>query len=208
MKKRNSKSWVVDMKRILQEYNLPSIHQLLTDTPTKESWKKSVKQAIVAETTTCLRDEALDLSTLVHLNPAFRNKSCHPSLAAVDNPRQVNRAVIKARMLTGTYFPYRPRGRADICGMCKDTQEDIAHILLHCPGATQVRDKYLPHILDSIPTIDINHQSHIVQAILDITHPSIAIANQHQHQLEYIEKLTRDYCYAVHNLRCSILNQN
>ena len=40
MKDVNDKSWFMSVWSILDLYNLPSIYQLLTDTPSKNEWKK------------------------------------------------------------------------------------------------------------------------------------------------------------------------
>ena len=211
MKKPNSKSWVSNIKKTLREYTLPSLHDLLTNTPSKERWKQTVKKAVLEVTTRDLEEEATEKTTLKFMNPAFNHKKCHPSIGLVDNPRQVTRAVTKARMLTGTYLVYKKAG-SDSCDLCGESGDTITHLLLECQATDGARQKYMPAILNAIPFVYC-HRVHattnptmLTHLILDITHPQIVnIMDLPNGYKMDIERLSRDFCYAVHNIHAGVV---
>ena len=208
VKKKNSKSWVAKMKETLHEYSLPSLQDMLNDPPTKDSWKESVKRSVVDNTALALAEECRHLSSLQYINPSFKHKTCHIAVASVDNPRQVSRASIKCKMLTGTYLLHKRGEAKDKCVMCQEEAETIPHILLECSATLSIRNKYLPSILKETPWINTSNHSHLLQVILDPTHPSV-LANENpvQQIIERIEKVSRDYCFAIHIRRYGTLSQ-
>ena len=211
MKKQNSKSWIANIKKTLREYSLPSLPDLLSNTPTKESWKQTVKKSIHRVATRDLEEEAHEKTTLKFMNPHFNYKLCHPSIGLVDNPRQVTRAVTKARMLTGTYLVHKKAG-SDKCDLCGESKDTITHLLLECHTTDAARQKYMPAILNSIPFV-YSHRIHattdptlLTHLILDATHPQVTnLMDLPTGYKQDTEKLTRDFCYAVHNIRSTLV---
>ena len=218
MKKSNSKSWIVHIKKTLARLSLPSIHDLLTNTPTKSAWKQTVKLAITRAAERDIEEEASTMSTLKHLNPKPHSGKCHNVVSFISNPREVARAAIKTQMLTGTYtfqctrVKYK-QATQDTCLLCGEGPEDLVHALLHCPASKDVRQKYLPNIINLIPLVYshrptiVNNESLLIQLIMDSTHPRICeyITLPPGYQ-EILERLTRDFCFAVHTNRSKLLD--
>ena len=70
----------------------------------------------------------------------------HPCWSKVDNTvMDVRRAVIKARILTGTYYlqadrdQFQKKGIASMCPLCSATSEDRLHFLTACASLAQIR---------------------------------------------------------------------
>ena len=216
MKKATSKSWIPYIKKILWQYELPSIHDLLADTPSKLTWKHTVKQAILKETKKSVEEEAKSMSSLRFLNQTYCFDKCHSVVVSVTNPRQVERACIKSQMLTGTYTLQATRLKykqvnSDICLLCGEESEDLTHALLRCQATAGVRQKYLSAIDAAIPYV-FRHRATVVknerlltQLIMDISHTSITeLLSLSAACQSDIERISRDLCYAVHMARSRI----
>jgi hypothetical protein len=213
-----SKSWITHMKLKLYKYSLPSIFDLLADTPTKAEWKVTARNAVVEVAKRDLEEEAAAKSTLTYLNADYTYKVSHNAIAVIHNPREVYRANIKIRMITGTYVLQSSRlkfGRADIgtCQLCGSGAEDITHMLLLCKSLSHIRDKYLPGIKDMVLSVCPDNQrvlydpGLLTHLILDPSHSRIA---QEMYlpadQRKRLEVITRNFCYALHLGRSRILN--
>ena len=97
------------------------------------------------------QSEAKDKSSLRYLNVnACDVGRVHNSWSSTSNSvRDVRRAHIKVRMLTGSYVLQTNRSKfnksevSPICPLCKLAPEDLRHFLLECPGLQHVRGGYL-----------------------------------------------------------------
>ena len=129
MKHDTSASWVIQAKKILREYKLPTIADLYTNTPAKLPWKKTVKQAIYKQATEEINKEAQERSTLKFLNPSMSTNTLHDCVDHVENPQLVTRANIKSRLLVGVYPLATTRLRIKqttdtTCELCDTTDEE------------------------------------------------------------------------------------
>ena len=210
MKKSKSKSWVYQIKDTLRCYSLPCIPDLLVNVPSKTVWKTTVKKAVSKEAIKVIQDDAISMSTLQYLNPQPVLKQCHNVVKYICNPREVTRATIKTQMITGTYTLQASRytfkqATSDTCLMCGEGPEDLTHLLLQCPSLSEVHNKYLPTIENSIPYVYYHRNTVIKNTklfthfIMDCTHPEITtyIHLPHGYQ-QTLETLSRNFCYAIH----------
>ena len=60
MKDLQSNSWTVVVKKLLFKFHLPSIYDLLCDTPEKDAWKRKVKDVVHQYYLTSLPEEIKD----------------------------------------------------------------------------------------------------------------------------------------------------
>ena len=88
-----SNSLINHFKEKLQEYDLPTILDLLLSPPSKDAWKRSVKTAIVEKAKNDIETTSLEKSTLQFLSKKFQYKEAQSCILAVGNPRQVGRSV-------------------------------------------------------------------------------------------------------------------
>ena len=205
----SSHSLIGKFKEKLHVYHLPSIVDLYMDPPTKSSWKRTVKTAVVTMASRSVTSSAKDMSTLQHMSHQFIHKHPHPVVALVDNPRQVERACIKAQVLTGTYPLQRARFKmkktsSPTCQMCQRGEEDTTHFVVGCSSLNETRAKYSATIRALLPT---NLKVPLTMALLDSRtlikeHPELASLQK------VIEQTTRDLIFALHLARCKILEHS
>lgn len=213
IKGKTSKSWVIYVKELLQTYSLPTILELLQDFPSKSHWKKQVKNAILEKITEDIEDEATTKSTLRYLNHKYSYNTGHLAVTEVRSPREVRRAGIKLRLLTGTYTLQSSQltfGKVttDQCLMCQSAGEDTKHFLLECAYLNDSRRPYLIQIDTLIPHVYMhrytvfNNNCLLVQLLLDPGHPSIIqyIDLPKQYRIE-LETISRNMCFKLHTVR-------
>ena len=119
-------------------------------------------------------------------------------------------------MLTGTYILQRnvhtfsQYHEDPTCKLCKQQEEDICHMLLHCPLLREDRKEPYTHFKNTIIRYigaDIWKQSFsvpetLVQLIIDCTRFSHMFSDEEV--LDNVEKLSRNLCYK-HIKRLSLL---
>ena len=110
-----------------------------------------------------------DKSTRTYLCKDFRYKQPHSTVSQVKNPRQVIRACVKVRVMTGTY-PLQVRKekmkRADsaTCPLCSSEDEDTEHFIERCPILHSTRNAYSGRLQALLPN---PLYTSLTQAILD-----------------------------------------
>jgi len=162
--------------------------------------------------------EAETKSTLKFLSTSLQINAVHPSLQNITNARDVTRAAIKIRVLTGTYtlqtdlFKFK-KSLTDICPLCKTDPEDTAHFLITCPTLEPNRTVYHKAIQATIPCVYLHrprlfNSSHLyTQLLLDPSHASLtALIDLEQHTRSTIEEISRKMIYNLHIKRSTLLS--
>ena len=105
MKDVNDKSWFMFVRSILDLYNLPSIFQLLTDTPSKNEWKRTMNKAINEAIESGWERDIRSKTSLKYINTdTLKVGKCHHVWSTVRSSiHDSRRAQLKCRLLTGTY---------------------------------------------------------------------------------------------------------
>ena len=133
----SDKSWFSSVRNILNTYWLPTAYEIFEHPPSSEEWKKQVKCQLHTHVEKQWRDDIISKSTLKYLNPeAVKVGKIHPVFATVrNNSYDVNRAKVKARLLTGTYTLQSNRAKfnqfnvSPLCQLCnKDPETRELHI--------------------------------------------------------------------------------
>ena len=149
----SSASWFIQVERTLQKYDLPSTHVIMEQTPSKGSWKRSLKEKISNYWNQVTAEAASGQSTVRFLTPDSLDVRS-PSLlwnSAISSHRDTEKAFVKAKLLTGTYrlqaheakFNKGYAGMVASCHLCKLETEDRAHFLLRCPSLSSHREIHL-----------------------------------------------------------------
>jgi hypothetical protein len=219
MKTWNSNSWVIQTKKLLQKYKLPTIPELAFSDTSKEEWKRIVKSAIYDLLEEQIKNEAMQKSTLSYLNPIFITGYTHTSIRYLEHPREISRANIKIRLLTQTYklqvfaFKYK-QVKEPKCPICLVQDEDLEHFILSCPLLEPARRTYIMRINEVIPHVYSRRQEvfssprFLLQLVLDPTHPELRkVIDMHDDIITELEPISRDMCYALHLLRTKMLSQ-
>ena len=103
--KSSSKTWFLEIQKISLKYLLPHPITFLTNPPTKHTYKRLVKSAVLDHWEKKLRAEASFLreASLKYFDPTFMSLSTtHPIFTTCGtSPYEVSKAVIQARWLSG-----------------------------------------------------------------------------------------------------------
>ena len=221
IKDSKSSSWFVQVSNDLCKYGLPDAHKVLKEKPSKNSWKEQVTCAVNEFWYQKLRGAKLK-SSLKYIN-WDHVQSLHPHhvWSTVNlNVKDVQRAAVKVRLMTGTYTLQEKKakyysGTDPTCLLCMQAPETITHFLLSCQELQPVRVYHMQqihevvvHCYSEATWTDIQNQELMVQLIMDCTAPGVLPTPPDSYQLNKLESATRRYCYALHWLRKRLTDEN
>ena len=230
--KPSSMSWFVQVRDLCLMYGLPHPLTLLHNPLPKNQMKNMVKKAVQEYWQQKLRAKASQMLSLVFFKTNFMSLSTpHPLwLTSTQNPYEINKAVVQARLLSGRYrtesicrfWSNNPNGFC-LLTACSEhqTKEDVTHMLITCPSLSATRSRlrtFLKSFADNHPVVlpvvstfldssDSIYQTHF---ILDCsTLPEIIILKQEHgfYILEDLFYLTRTWCYSIHRERLKLLGR-
>ena len=225
--KPSSRSWFWQLRDICLMYNLPHPLTILANPPTAKDYKKQVRSHVVDYWERKLRQEALNLPSLLFFHPHYMSLTCsHPIWSTVgSNPYEVTKAIQQARLLSGRYrteclsrhWQDNPQGYCLVPG-CSDNVETVQHILLECEAYNQNRDRLSklwlsnknPIIKNIISETLSSSREYQVQFILDCSVlPAVISASQQYGSciLDTLFYLTRTWCYSIHRSRMKLLGR-
>jgi len=225
LKDENSHSWFANVRQILLKYDLPSAFDLLQNPPNKTEWKRIISEAVNQYWASKWSEEKASKPSMRYLTiPEKPLNNPHQLWSSINtNPRQVKEAMVKVRMLTGTYTLQANRAKFNqhtvqgTCPLCKTEVENREHFLLHCPPLHPVRQKYLPRIFQTIFRDTCNRVGNIsglddsltMQCLLDCTDCRIINLLDKKTRatdIEAIETISRSMIYDLHKKRNSIIS--
>jgi hypothetical protein len=143
----SSHSWFLYAKEILDFYDLPSVFELISVTPSKEKWKTCIKNKIHEYWKMQIEQWSAGKSTIRYLIPRTKeNGTVHNVWKnAGMNRIAIMKASTKAKLLSGTYIlqqtqsKFKKRQISAICLMCNSDIEDTPHFLMKCPSLERTR---------------------------------------------------------------------
>ena len=231
--KRNSNSWIHQLRDLSLMYRLPHPLTLMSSPPSKESFKNIVKKHVLNYWELKLREEAVspELSSLQYFHAEFQSLCTpHPLWStAGSSPYQVSKATVQAKMLSGRYRTERlmrfwSKNKKGVCLLptCKDLEipEDLEHILIHCGSLEDAR----VGLADFSTTYSENYEQikEIVRELCNPSHPQftqflldcsclpsvITAAQLHGDLvLHHLFRITRTWCYSLHRARLKLLGR-
>lgn len=223
----NSTTWANHIRLLCMMYSLPDPLSLLNEQAwSKESWKELTRTAITVHAEKKWRAKAAVNSKMMYLNvqlTGLTNKQ-HPALHSITDSREVPKLRIHLKFLTGDYMSFERLANDNAkgdpsCRLCNASCEDIKHILTECRATSDITSRLLPELLNIL--VSISPQSHILklqslttktltQFILDCG--SFNLDNNYRlcyslPGISQVFRLSRDWCFAVHNKRMKLLKQ-
>lgn len=210
-KTNDSNSWVIATQQLLRKYELPPLIDIIESDIKKEKWKTAVKKAVATYWKTQIENESKSKSTLKYLNTIFKvNKPHLVWQSTTTDCRDVKRAIVKAKLMTGTYTLQYNRAIFNqtcdtTCPLCNDGEEDVKHFIMQCNYLHNTREPYLKEIYNTIlcdyPEEKFDDES-LTHLILDPTHPCISdTISLDAEKLNSLEKITRLLCFSLHRER-------
>jgi hypothetical protein len=224
VKKDNSKSWFVLVKKVLAKYNLPTSYELIKHPPNKLAWKAIVDKAVGCYWLNQWQLDHVTKSSMKYINiHACRfGKPHHVWSSLPPDVREVEKAAVKARLLTGTYVLQANRAKfnqytvPNTCLLCSTDAEDEMHFLIKCPKLADQRQYHiktlrrvlLQHCNDQEVENLLSDERVLLQFILDPSHESVC-----EHitlPLDWaviFEPVTRQWCHSLHVTRSCLLKE-
>ena len=206
VKSLDSNSWTVMLRNLLYQYHLPSAHNLVASTPSKQFWKITVRSAILRHWEDKMKEDAAEMSSLSYLNLSkCQFGRPHPVWENISSPTEVRMATVKAKLLVQRYplTSLRCAGNRynTPCPLCHGPVETIPHFLRHCCTLDKVRAPYtrkLQAALDgaALQSPEEDSDTLFTKMVLDPSWFSDDPA---------LEDLTRRMCYALHNERAVLV---
>ena len=207
MKDMGGPSWVKMAQSIIEEYNLPSIRDLLYNPPTKSHWKILVQSTVRASWEKRLKDEAKQMSSLHYLvTDACKLGHTHRVWSLEGRSSlEVVKATVKAKLLVSRYPLYSCRVSGKFykapCPLCSAQDETVEHFLLCCPALECDRRPIMNSILSVIPDFNFSRDPEcLTKVLLD---SSAYISSDPL--AERIEELSRNLCYKLHYRRSILI---
>ena len=218
----NSKSWFIRASKTLSTYNLPPIHILAQNPPSKECWRDTCKNAVFSFWKDELTSQAIGKTTLINLSMDVKIGTPHPLWQDVNDAHfDIKKAIIKARLLTKTYTLQIQKSRFNkykvdpTCPVCGRDAETMNHFLLQCPRLHRERDHNLEKIKEYVEDVSgpetwiyiTRDDFRMARFILDSSNFLDEIPALKRHRvMHHVEHLTRNLCYDLHRQRAVILS--
>ena len=203
MKNPDSSSWAPYVKKLLEEYKLPRSSELLTNPPSKNQWRKMVKDAVHTTWTKRLKESARDMTSTQFLNlNACSTDHMHPVWQNLSSQLCIRKATVRVLLLIQRYplatSPLAGNKRSDMCPLCKTEPETVTHFVLRCKMLCQTRVRYLNHILNIYRSYKLSIDPEtLIRVLLDSTYLP-------DENLEF-ERLCRNFIFKIHDRRSVIL---
>ena len=220
--------WFAHIRNLCHKYNLPHPLNLLQEPPTKDVFKKRIKDNITDFWQDTLRNHAASLKSLKFFKPYFMSlRKPHPMWQVATTSYQVNKCITVSRMLSGRFkcgslLRHIIPNNSGICELCKTELEDLPHILVpRCPllkekacGLVEFARETLSHSeTDNCAARAIfeskllNEDDNFVQFILDPSVvPDVIAAEQYlPGTLQLLLGITTTWCYSLNRTRMKLL---
>ena len=215
VKDEKSSSFTTLIRKILQKYNLPDAYELINSMPSKERWKTMVKDATNAiyrnEITEDIKNKSSLRFLVIQENPLDEPHLIYKYVGS--NPHEVEKAAIKARLLTGTYTLQANRHRFNqyevekTCELCSKETEDRQHFILHCSALEHARNRHMSKLLEIAPALTGKYEQ-LLQCILDCSHEDLEQYIPRTEPTEQkLEEISRSLLYDLHTCRTRTLAQ-
>ena len=218
------------MKTLCDQYSLPDPFSILTNPPTKDTFKRQVKLKVIDWWQIKLRAEAALLDSLSMFRSDFMSLSSpHPIwTSAGSSPYEVKKATVQARMLGGRYRTcwLRRHWSGDQSGSCRipgctGEPGTLLHLATaQCQGLTSAKVRAValwsnflrkePNLFPVIRDFSLGDPLSFLAFLVDPTTRTnvISLAQYHGAQYDVIGKLcymTRTWLFIMHKERLKLL---
>jgi hypothetical protein len=191
------------------KYGLPEAFHLLQNPPKKMEWKTMVDKKVNQFWIDFLVEDKNSKSSLNLMSVnTCKIGQCHPVWKTVrPNPIDVEKAAIKARILTGTYTLQSNRAKFNqhdvdpTCLLCKEGPENRQHFIFTCKITEPARKKFLTKIIDTVQSskldVDVSNLPTLLQLVVDCS-GIIGVNPQYEILRKNIEIFSRELVYSIH----------
>ena len=216
----NSRTWSANLRYLAEKYDLPNPLEMLKSSPqNKSSFKELVHTKICSYYERELREMATRKSRMEFFNVSLTSLrgSCHQAIRNIFTTYDVKKCRFHLKMLSGDYLTYSVKakhsGGSPDCKLCvSSVSENIMHMLVFCTAYSDIRERTLAKYIElcheiKFPFTEISDSNeNLCQFILDPSSVNLKsrIPENHSKITEFM-KISRYYCFAIHNKRISML---
>jgi hypothetical protein len=197
----NKLSWSNQASNLCQKYKI-SCHLALEAPWRKKTWNEYITTAIKGYWLQKLLEGMgqkrslllLDTSNALEFKPHNIWTSC------MSDPRLVTAASTRAKIITGTYWVQKKRAKLNVnnadptCLLCKESAEDVRHMVIDCKATVSSRANKLQKIRNSGFPVE-NIKELINGPLEEDSHSA------------FINRLISELCHGVHSERSKKLQQ-
>ena len=227
----DSCSWFVQIRHLCSKYALPSPLLVLSNPPTKSTFKALVKKKVIDFWQNQLRDEAStdNRPSLKYFKPQYMSLlKPHPLWTTSQaNPFEINKSLVVAKLLSGQYRSdwhtrhWSKDNKEGFCLLCPGSEVPgtIEHMLISCPTLEDKRvllfkywnqqseDNF--HLQKLLESKLLSDATNLVQFLLDPSAVSSVISGcqQNHYTLNDVFALTKTFCYGIHRRRLKLLGR-
>ena len=223
----NKHSWFAHIGSLLHQYGLPQPLQILSNHPSKGSWKAMVRKAVSTFWHQKLTAEAADLPSLSLLRASHLSLThCHPLWTTCPSgPLPTKQASLMARILSGRYQSCWLRRHWDhtdgCCRLpgCGAPRGDTLHIFTgQCPALQSAsmlaKQKWIiatdsiPFMLEFVNELMVRNPTNFLEFVSDPStdSPTIALAQTYGTAIwSTVFHMARTWLYLHHQERLKLL---
>ncbi|MEW8544375.1 MAG: reverse transcriptase family protein, partial [Candidatus Thiodiazotropha sp.] len=216
----DSGSWFSECNRLLYKYGLPNIYTADKEISTLKKWKQQIKEAIDSYIHSQWVSDCKKSLKYLNIDSLQVGKMHHSLSSLPNNVRDVKKANTKLRLLTGTYILQENRVKFnqyvvdDTCTLCLANAESREHFLVECSSLEKVRQQFKPHIVQLLSQNNAEAQvkmylskaENMTQLLLDSSLCGAKGGLVLSKEIDFeLEKLTRNWCFALHRCRSELL---
>ncbi len=213
VKNSSSNSWFVKCQKILMRYQLPDVMDIIDTKPDRDEWKRTTNKAVKTFWMEKLHQKVDTQTSLCHIKLTDCSpRNPHQVWEYAISTREVYKAAVKVRMLTGVYLTMTHVHKmfpniAPKCPLCNSEDETLGHMLVKCSALHKPRSQHLPQLMDLCKRYNPELWKMLcvtpdlmLQFILDCSVMSVPSDISHK-----VEDLSRNLCFSIHSLRTFLL---
>ena len=214
-----SHSWITYIRKLLRQYDLPILYDLIDTTPASSAWKLTVKRAVQCYWWTEISGDAQNRTTLNNLDiTQCHLGKLHPVWDTPLHRSAILQATTHCRMLTGTYNVQEKYNKYNntqtLCPACKSAKETLHHLLMDCPAYETIRSVTMDNIKTLLETASGTEQSSKILKQIHENSDIHLITLLNPYMLEEatttecvmaISSSIRQFTYAIHAQRTGIV---
>ncbi len=214
-------SWFVDIRYLLHKYHLPSVYSLMEELPSAETWKRQVRTNVECVWVRELRENIVIKEYLKYINVGKVEVGLPHTVwrSTRNNQRDIKRASIKAKVITGSYVLQKTRSKywrsteSAICLMCGMGDETTEHFLAECSSLAEERQPHLNRLRRILQTEDKTVIEYILLTpgllsalLLDPSLPAVqTLIDVTPDVFQALELTSRECVFSLHQRRMTLL---
>ena len=222
----SSTTWSNHIQLLCYKYGLPAPLTLLQNTPwSKSSWSCLVKTRVTLWHENLLKRKALSNSKMCFLNVQLHGLTGQPHkvLHNITTTQEAKKLRLHIKFLVNDFLTNERLSLdqpsiSPACPLCHAPLDSIEHVLVVCRATSEVRDRLLPELLNTVAMVQPMCQllalapapQILTQFVLDCSSlnlPDCYRIPTHNPRISEIFKVSRDWTFGIGSERSRLMKQ-